>query len=118
MKRKKCNKRMKGLTGLEIIALGSAITSALSDTTKGVFGLINSNKEKRRNTFLSNNQGLLDSQTYSTNAANADLHNTVDIDKINNISTLNSGMKCGGKRRMKKAGGSISANVKGLDRYI
>lgn len=109
---------MKSLTGLEIIALGSAITSALSDTTKGVFGLINSNKEQRKNNFLFNNQGLLDSQTYSTNAANADLHNTVDIDKTNNISTLNSGMKCGGTRRMKKCGGTISANVKGLDRYI
>ena len=118
MKRKKYNKRMKGFTGLEIAALGSLITSALGDTTKGVFNLINSNKEKRRNNFLFNNQGLLNAQTYNTNAANADLHNTVDIDKTNNISTLNSGMKCGGTRRMKKVGGTISANIKGLNRYI
>lgn len=109
---------MKGLTGLEIIALGSAITSALGSTTNGLFGLSNAKKEQRRNNFLYNNQALLDAQAHNTNVANADLYNAIDADKVNNISTLNSSMKCGGKRRMKKAGGTISANVKGLDRYI
>lgn len=118
MKRKKCNKRRAALTGIEIALLGSAITSLISGTTNSLLGLGNAKKEQRRNNFLYNNQALLDAQAHNTNVANADLNNTVDIDRTNNISTLNSGMKCGGTRRMKKVGGTISANVKGLDRYI
>ena len=118
MKRKKCNKRRTAIAGTTIAILASTIASLLGSTTTGLLGLSNAKKEQRRNNFLSNNQALLDAQTNNTNVANADLYNTIDIDKTNNISTLNSGMKCGGTRRMKKCGGTISANVKGLDRYI
>lgn len=118
MKRKKCNKRRTALAGMTIAMLGSTIASLLGNTTNSLLGLSNAKKEQRRNNFLYNNQALLDAQAHNTNAANADLNNTVDIDRTNNISTLNSGMKCGGTRRMKKVGGTISANVKGLDRYI
>ena len=118
MKRKKCNKRRTALGGMAIAMLGSTIASLLGNTTNSLLGLSNAKKEQRRNNFLYNNQALLDAQANNTNVANADLYNTNDLDKTNNISTLNSGMKCGGKRRMKKCGGTISANVKGLDRYI
>lgn len=123
-KRIKKNKRTKALFGIDDAALGIILAGISAAGAIGGSAISASNQRaiadanERRATFAGNadNYGIFSSNLGQ--AANYNQNEEIGTLKTNNLSTINSNFKCGGKRRMKKAGGTISANVKGLDRYI
>ena len=114
MKRVKKNKRNKNIVGTLI----EGGIGALSSIINGIMQRNAINEQQKQQTLNGNLQNLMMQQNnldqvYSNNAADE-----LALAKTDNVSTLHSAMCFGGKRRMKRAGGTISANVKGLDRYI
>lgn len=68
---------------------------------------------------IANNANLeSDARINFGQAANNRELDELALERTNNISTINNQFCFGGKRRMKRCGGNISANVKGLGRYI
>jgi len=125
----KRNSRKKALFGIDdaIIwpIIGSIAASAIGAGASIGGAAMNAETQKRiaeqqqRKQILANNE--LNAQTAlanQTEALNYNQNNEIETAKTDYLSTINSQFRCGGKRRMKKTGGSISANVKGLGRYI
>lgn len=122
-KRIKRNNRRKAVFGIDdaimlgIGLLGAATTiGTTAYTAENQKAIANANKQKATLAGNADNYGIFSSNLGQ--AANYSQNEEIGTLKTNNLSTINSNFKCGGKRRMKKAGGTISANVKGLDRYI
>lgn len=124
-KRVKKNNRTKAFAGTTAALIAGIVSSIIGAGASIGGAAINAENQKRiaeqqqRKQTLANNE--LNAQTASANqteALNYNQNEEILTAKTSNLSTANSQFRCGGKRRMKKAGGNISANVKGLGRYI
>lgn len=119
-KRIKKNKRTKADFGLGALiagligAAGAIGGSAISASNQKA--IADANRQKA--TFAGNADNSAIFNTNLGQAMNYNQNEEIGTLKTNNLSTINSGFCFGGKRRMKRCGGTISANVKGLGRYI
>ena len=119
MKKVKRNKRNKALVGA---ILASAGIGALTNLITSGISAYNQRKQFEEN----NRQALLQdklnnafrAQQSRTSAMNSNIAEENEYNKTGSISTLNSAMKCGGKKRMKRAGGTIISDLHKLSLYI
>lgn len=119
MKKRIKNNRNKSLLGA--ILAGSAISgfgSIIQGIISGSATKRAAEQQLRQQTLSGKLQNSITRQNNMDEAANYSNNNNAALEKINELDTLHTAMCFGGKRRMKKAGGTISANVKGLSRYI
>lgn len=115
----KRNNRRKAVFGIDdaimigIGLLGAGLTVANAENQNTI-----ADKQQRQR-FLANNE--INAQTFLGNqgeSANYYKNNDIETARTSYLSTINNQFCCGGKRRMKKDGGTISANIKGFGRYI
>ena len=110
--------------------IGAAISllSALLGTAATVGTSAMAADQQRQIADKQSRQGFLSSNMSSSYADAANQSENMNYNRANEIETARTSVlptlnttsqfRCGGNKRMKKAGGSISANVKGLGRYI
>lgn len=121
MKKRIKNNRKKGLAGTTAILISAGLSALTNLITSGISAANQrriAEENNRNQTLAANFQNSITAQTNEQQALNYNRDNELETIKTGTLNTINSNFKCGGKRRMKKAGGTISANVKGLSRYI
>ena len=120
MKKVKRNKRNKSFLGTAILA--SAGIGALTNLITSGISAYNQRKqfeESNRQAELQNKlNNAFSAQQSRTSAMNSNIADENEFNKTGVISTLNSSMKCGGKRRMKKNGGNVIADISKFGLYI
>ena len=120
MKKVKRNKRNKSFLGTAILA--SAGIGALTNLITSGISAYNQRKqfeESNRQAELQNKlNNAFSAQQSRTSAMNSNIADENEFNKTGVISTLNSAMKCGGKRRMKRNGGNVTADISKFGLYI
>ncbi len=122
--RVKRNNRKKAIFGIDDAIIGGIIAAvgAIAGGTIGAVSASNRQKEANRLALLtSNNENAATAQTNEQQALNYDQTNEIETMKTNSLKTINSqttDFKCGGKRRMKRAGGNVTSNINKLGLYI
>lgn len=113
---KRSNCRQRGFLGL-VTALGSLIGAAA-----GVYGASNAAKAAKRaqkdQTFASNLDRLASEQQNDMNLINDSQTSAYNDDKTKEINTIDTNYRCGGKKRVKRCGGTVTSNIKKLSKYI
>ena len=116
---KKVNKRKKASFG---IAEGIALASALIGAATGIGGAINNYNTRVKNQKNATLAGNFDnSSAFIENerqGMNYEQNNEIPLNKTNYVPTLTSAMKCGGKKRMKRAGGTVVSDLHKIGLYI
>lgn len=124
---KKQNNRQQGLLGTAIL-IGSLLSAAIGAGTqiwaanKQAKTLREENEKQQRQATLSQNQeNAINAQLNQQQALNYDKNNEIETMKTSSLKTLDSQQsqfKCGGKRRMKRNGGTVTTNLNKLNLYI
>ena len=98
-----------------ILSAGATIGSAAMNakTQKEI-----ADRQQRQATLADNEFNAQMAMANQSEALNYNQNEEILTAKTGSLSTLNNQFCFGGKRRMKRAGGTVSANVKGLCRYI
>lgn len=119
MKKVKRNKRNKALVGA---ILASAGIGALTNLIISGIGAYNQNKQfeesERQNLLQGNVNNERTARQSRDSAMNSNIANENEYNKTGVINTLTPTMKCGGKRRMKKNGGNVVADISKFGLYI
>lgn len=122
--RVKRNNRRKAIFGIDDAIIGGIIAAigAIASGTIGAVSASNRQKEQNRLSLLAaNNENAATAQANEQQALNYDQNNELETMKTSKLSTIDSqpgGLKCGGKRRMKRAGGNVTSNISKLGLYI
>ena len=122
--RVKGNNRKKAIFGIDDAIIGGIIAAigAIASGTIGAVSASNRQKEQNRLSLLAaNNENAATAQTNEQQALNYDQNNELETMKTSKLSTIDSqsgGFKCGGKRRMKRAGGNVTSDISKLGLYI
>ena len=122
VKKNNRNKAIAGTTALLIGSIVSALASAGASIGSAAINAKNqrelAEQEERKQTLANNELNAQSAMANQAEALNYNQNEEILTAKTGSLSTINNQFRCGGKRRMKKAGGTISANIKGLGRYI
>lgn len=113
---KRSNYRQKGIFGL-LTAVG-----ALMGAAAGIYEASNAAKAAKNaqkdQTFGNNLDRKVSEQQNDMNLINDSQTSAYNDDKTKVINTIDTNYCYGGKRRMKRAGGCIVDNIRGISRYI
>lgn len=128
---KQSNERKKALFGIDdmlLIGIGSLLAAGIGAGAS----IHNANqqakltkelneKQQRQATLAQNQENAINAQLNQQQALNYDKNNEIETMKTSSLKTLDaqqSQFRCGGKRRMKKTGGTVTTNLNKLNRYI
>lgn len=125
---KKSNKRCKALFGIDDAIVAAIIGGTL--TAAGAIGssIINAKNQKqlaaeqeRKQLRMQNEANAIQAAANQTQALN--YYNQQELESlktgyINSLNSQSSQFKCGGKKRMKKNGGTVTSNLNKLNIYI
>lgn len=122
---KKENKRQKAELGLTAASIIAGIISAAA----GIGGAaINSSTQKKlaeeqnkKRLLAENEANAMQLAANQTQAMNYDQNNEIETLKTGRLNTLNSEtsqFKCGGRKRMKKLGGTVTSYLNNINKYI
>lgn len=119
------NNREKGLLGT-LIAAGigalASIGTSIYNNKQQQKRIEEQNAREDRNQLLATNQAnALQAAANQGQIANYEQQNEIEALKtgtINSLSSQSSQFKCGGKKRMKKAGGTITTDLNKIKLYI
>lgn len=78
-------------------------------------------RQQRQNILSQNLQNAINAQTNQQQALNYGIDDSIENSKLNTIKTLDvqqSQFRCGGKKRMKRNGGTVTTNLNKLNLYI
>lgn len=114
------NKRNKSFLGTALL-IGSGIGALTNLITSGI-SASNQRKqfeESNRQTLLQNKlNNIFNTQQNRHSVMNSNIADENEFNKTEVINTLSSAMRCGGKRRMKKNGGNVTADISKFGLYI
>lgn len=122
--RVKRNNRKKAIFGIDDLILGGIIAAVGAVASAGISSASAAHRQREQNRLAllnSNNENAAIAQTNEQQAINYDQNNELETMKTSKLSTIDSqsgGFKCGGKRRMKRAGGNVTSNISKLGLYI
>lgn len=117
----KRNKRNKAILGLLLPGLIMGALSAAGSAIQANQIKKQAEANRRQQQLMANQENAITAQINEQQAINYDKNNELETLKTNGLNTITSEQsqfRCGGKRRMKKAGGCIIDNIRGISRYI
>lgn len=126
---KKQNNRTKAVFGVDDALMIAGIVASLASAGVGVGTSIAdakrqrelADKQQRQATLAQNQENAMNAQINQQQALNYDVNNEIETLKTSSLKTLDnqeSQFRCGGKKRMKKAGGTVTSNYNKLGLYI
>lgn len=122
---KKENKRQKAELGLAAASIIAGIISAAAGIGSAA---INSSTQKKlaeeqnkKRLLAENEANAMQLAANQTQAMNYDQNNEIETLKTGRLNTLNSEtsqFKCGGRKRMKKGGNTVTSYLNNINKYI